>query len=349
MMLAQLGADVIRIERPEPSPLALPREHDLCGRGRPSVCVDVKTAPGRDLVRRLAAEADAFIEGFRPGVAERLGIGPDDLSPLQPGLVYGRMTGWGQDGPLAQTAGHDIDYLAVTGVLHAIGPADRPAIPLNLLGDHAGGALYLVVGVLAALIEARSSGEGQVVDAAVVDGAAHLATAVFGLLAAGRWEDRRASNLLDGGEPAYDVYETSDRRHLAVGALEPKFYAEFSERLGLGEREDAPDRRTAIADRIRSRSRDEWAAAFEGTDACVAPVLSLGEAVTHRHLVARGTFTAGQGVTQPAPAPRFSRTSTSPAPAREGGASEALRAWGVDDVAELIAAGVVIEAGETAP
>jgi alpha-methylacyl-CoA racemase len=346
MLLAQLGADVICVDRPEPPAPNIPAEYDLCTQGRPRVCIDLKTARGREVVRSLAAEADVFLEGFRPGVAERLGIGPDDLRQMNPALVYGRVTGWGQGGPLAQTAGHDIDYIAVTGVLHAIGTADRPTPPLNLVGDYAGGALYLVVGVLAALLEARSSGEGQVVDAAVVDGAAHLATAIFGLLAQGRWDDRRAANLLDGGMPTYDVYETADGRHLAVGPLEPKFFADFADRLGIDRGASTDERlRTVIADRVRTRTRDEWAESFEGSDACVAPVLSLAEAPTHPHLADRGTFVGREGALRPAPAPRFSRTVTEVGAGQAGETDvrAALGAWGVDDVDRLIADGVVIE------
>jgi alpha-methylacyl-CoA racemase len=355
MLLAELGADVICVGRPGWQPFGLPAEFDLCRRGRPRVAVDLKSPDGVALVRRLAAAADVFVEGFRPGVAERLGLGPDHLRADHRGLVYGRMTGWGQSGPLAERAGHDIDFLAVTGLLHAIGPAAAPTIPLNLAGDLGGGAMYLVVGILAALIERSRSGEGQVIDAAIVDGAAHLGTLIFGMFAAGSWQDRRETNLIDGGTPYYAVYETRDGRHLAVGPLEDAFFATFAGIVGIVA--DAPDRhdrsqwprlRSLIAERIRSRDLDDWVAAFAGTDACVAPVLSLAEAPGHPHLAARQTFVEVDGVAQPAPAPRFSRTPTAlTTPPAAVGADPAgvLGAWGIADAAALIESGVV----ESAP
>jgi alpha-methylacyl-CoA racemase len=355
MLLAELGADVIRIERPGWRALDLPPEHDLTRRGRPAIAVDLKTPEGVELTRRLAQSADVFVEGFRPGVAERLRLGPDDLRSDHPELVYGRMTGWGQTGPLAERAGHDIDFVAVTGLLHAIGSAAAPAIPLNLVGDLGGGAMYLAVGILAALLERSRSGSGQVVDAAIVDGAAHLGTAVFGLLAGGHWEDRREANLIDGGTPYYGVYATRDARHLAVGPLEDGFYAEFAGILELGP--DAPDRRdrarwpqlrAAIADRIRARDLDEWVAAFDGVDGCVAPVLTLTEAAEHPQLAARQTFVDVDGVVQPAPAPRFSRTPTALASSASVAGSDpvaTLLRWGIGDAASLVEAGV---AGATA-
>jgi alpha-methylacyl-CoA racemase len=268
MLLADLGADVVRVDRPGGESAFGAYEHDLLTRGRPSVVVDLKHPGGVGVVLDLAARADVLVESFRPGVAERLGIGPDECLARNQRLVYGRMTGWGQDGPLAHTAGHDIGYVAVTGALHAIGDADGPPqVPLNLVGDFGGGAMYLVAGVLAAVIEARASGRGQVVDAAIVDGASHLAMMVRGMHAAGAWQDRRGANLLDGGAPFYSVYETSDGRHLAVGALEPQFYAELLDRLGLADDPDLPDRddrstwprlRRLLADRIASRSQAEW-------------------------------------------------------------------------------------------
>jgi alpha-methylacyl-CoA racemase len=357
MLLAELGADDIRVERPGSEPFGIPAEYDLTRRSRPRVGVDLKDERGVELVRRLASASDVFVEGFRPGVAERLGLGPDDLRAGHPALVYARMTGWGQDGPLAATAGHDIDYLAVTGLLHAIGPAAAPAVPLNLVGDLGGGAMYLVVGVLAALIERSRSGVGQVVDAAIVDGAAHLGTAVFGMLACGLWDDQRAANLIDGGTPYYGVYETKDGRHLAVGPLEDAFYDVFASTLGLAQ--DAPDRRTpeqwaelrqAIASRVRERDLDEWVAAFDGTDACVAAVRTLTEAPGHPHLRARQTFVDVEGVVQPAPAPRFSRTTTALGPTPKAAAEDprtALASWGIDDAAELIDAGVVADGSST--
>ncbi|MDR7325438.1 alpha-methylacyl-CoA racemase [Catenuloplanes niger] len=306
MLLADLGADVVRVDRPGPgSPLSVDPARDLLNRGKRSVVADLKTPAGVDLVLTLAARADVLIEGWRPGVAERLGVGPDPVLARNPLLVYGRMTGWGQDGPLAHTAGHDIGYLALSGALHPIGRAGGPPqVPVNLLGDFAGGSLYLVVGVLAAL----RSGRGQVVDAAVVDGAAHLTTLLHGLLAAGAWRDERGVNLLDTGAPQYDVYRTADGGHMAVGALEPAFFAEFVRLLGVS---DGPDLRADIATAFAGRTREEWVKVFAGSDACVAPVLSLREATRDPHLVARGTFVDRDGVVQPAPAPRFSATPAS--------------------------------------
>ncbi|NSL43842.1 CaiB/BaiF CoA-transferase family protein, partial [Streptomyces sp. 8P21H-1] len=282
-------------------------------------------------------------EGYRPGVAERLGVGPATCHARNPALVYGRMTGWGQEGPLAPRAGHDIAYIALTGTLGMIGAPDGPpAVPANLLGDYAGGSLYLVVGVLAALHHARATGAGQVVDAAIVDGTAHLSSMIHGMLAAGGWQDRRGANLLDGGCPYYGTYEAADGGYLAVGALEERFYAGFTELLGLGEYASAhrdPARwdelREAVAARFRTRTRDEWTALFEGSDACVAPVLSLREAPHHPHLAARATFTEHGGITQPAPAPRFSATPTAVrrGPALPGtGTAEVARDWDVPDL-----------------
>ena len=356
MLLADLGADVVRVDRPgePPLPVPLPPEADLLRRGRPSVGLDLKHPDGRATALALVERADVLLEGYRPGVAERLGLGPDDCLARNPRLVYGRMTGWGQDGPLAQAAGHDIGYVALTGALHAIGRAGGPPqVPVNLVGDFGGGALYLVVGVLAALLEARTSGRGQVVDAAIVDGTAHLSSLVVGLVSAGLWSDRRGTNLLDTGAPFYDVYETSDGGWLAVGPLEPAFYAELLRLLGLTDA--APDRldpsqwpalRALLADPFRTRTRDEWAAILEGTDACVAPVLSYAEAPAHPHLAARGTYVEHHGVVQPAPAPRFSRTPAAlGAPPSTPGADTraALGAWGIDDVDALIATGAAIQ------
>lgn len=317
MLLADLGADVVRVDRPGGAGLGVAPEHDLTNRNKRSVLVDLKAPGGPGAVLDLAARADILIEGYRPGVAERLGVGPDACLARNPRLVYGRMTGWGQHGPLAATAGHDIGYLAVTGALGMTGPAGGPPFaPANLLGDYAGGSLYLVTGVLAALHHARAHGAGQVVDAAVVDGAAHLTTMIHALLAAGAWQDRRGANLLDGGAPFYGVYETSDGRHMAVGALEQRFYDEFVRLLDLGP-DDAAKRarpdlwaelRDAVAARFRTRTRDEWTRVFDGSDACVAPVLSLREAPAHPQLAARGTFAEAAGQLQPAPAPRFSAT-----------------------------------------
>ncbi|MFI9272284.1 CaiB/BaiF CoA transferase family protein [Kitasatospora sp. NPDC052896] len=342
MLLADLGADVVRVDRPGPSPLAGDPAHDLTNRNKRSVLIDLKSPEGPGLLLDLAERADLLIEGYRPGVAERLGVGPDACLARNPALVYGRMTGWGQTGPLAATAGHDIDYTALTGVLGMIGPADGdgpPSIPLNLLGDYAGGSLYLVIGLLAALQHARTTGAGQVVDAAIVDGTAHLATLFWGLRAEGRWRDRRGGNLLDGGAPCYAIYQAADGGYFAVGALEPQFYAEFARLLELGE--DAPGQydttrwpelRARIATRFATRDTAEWTAVFAGTDACVTPVLTLDQAAVHPHLVARATYVERDGITQPAPAPRFSATPTAlrRPPARPGAdTAEVARDWGL--------------------
>ncbi|MFC5785634.1 MULTISPECIES: CaiB/BaiF CoA-transferase family protein [Streptomyces] len=318
MLLADLGADVVRVDRPGGAGLAIDPEYDITNRNKRSVIIDLKADDGPARVLDLVAKADVLIEGYRPGVAERLGVGPDACHARNPRLVYGRMTGWGQEGPLAQRAGHDIAYIALTGTLGMIGkPDEPPTVPANLVGDFAGGSLYLVVGILAALHHARDTGAGQVVDAAIVDGASHLAAMIHGMLAAGGWQDRRGSNLLDGGCPFYGTYETSDGKYMAVGALEQQFYDEFIALLGIDG--TAPARkdlarwgelRDAVAARFKSRTREEWTAVFEGSDACVAPVLSLREAPGHPHLAARGTFTDHDGITQPAPAPRFSATPT---------------------------------------
>lgn len=340
MLLADLGADVVRVDRPGGPALGIDPAHDITNRNKRSVIVDLKAADGPGLVLDLAARADVLIEGYRPGVAERLGVGPADCHARNPRLVYGRMTGWGQHGPLADRAGHDIAYIALTGTLGMIGDPDRPPpAPANLLGDYAGGSLYLALGVLAALHHARATGTGQVVDAAIVDGTAHLSSMIHGMLAAGAWQDRRGANLLDGGCPYYGTYETADGRYMAVGALEPQFYAEFLRLLGLAEQPGArtdvsrwPALRTQVADRFRTRTREEWTAVFEGSDACVAPVLSLAEAPDHPHLAARGTFTDHGGRTQPAPAPRFSATPTTvrTGPARPGADTDGVaREWDV--------------------
>ncbi|MFJ7152577.1 CaiB/BaiF CoA transferase family protein [Streptomyces sp. NPDC100445] len=340
MLLADLGADVVRVDRPGGPGLAVDPAYDVTNRNKRSVVVDLKTPDGAARVLDLAERADVLVEGYRPGVAERLGVGPADCHARNPRLVYGRMTGWGQDGPLARRAGHDISYIALTGALGMTGrPGEPPAAPANLLGDYAGGSLYLAVGVLAALHHARASGTGQVVDAAIVDGTAHLSTMIHGMLAAGAWQDRRAANLLDGGCPYYGTYETADGGHMAVGALEERFYDEFLRLLGLDDPSSArtdPARwdelRARIAARFRSRTRAEWTAVFEDTDACVAPVLTLREAPHHPHLAARGTFTDHGGITQPAPAPRFSATPTTvrTGPARPGADAEAVaRDWGI--------------------
>ncbi|MDL2078536.1 CaiB/BaiF CoA-transferase family protein [Streptomyces sp. GXMU-J15] len=338
MLLADLGADVVRVDRPGGQGLAIDPAYDITNRNKRSVVIDLKAPDGPARVLDLAARADILIEGYRPGVTERLGIGPEDCHARNPRLVYGRMTGWGQDGPLARTAGHDIGYIALTGTLGMIGTPDQPPpAPANLLGDYAGGSLYLVVGVLAALHHARATGAGQVVDAAIVDGTAHLSAMIHGMLAAGGWQDRRAVNLLDGGCPYYGTYETADGKYMAVGALEPQFYDTFLDLLGIEGHADARkdwtrwgELREAVTARFRSRTRDEWTAVFEGSDACVAPVLTLREAPHHPHLAARGTFTDHDGITQPAPAPRFSVTPTTvrTGPARPGAdTADVARDW----------------------
>ncbi|MBF4767709.1 CoA transferase [Nocardioides agariphilus] len=352
-ILADLGADVIRIDRPGGQPLVGPR--DFLTRGRPSVTLDLKHPGAVATVLRLVESADLLVEGLRPGVTERLGLGPDDCLIRNPRLVYGRMTGWGQTGPLASSAGHDISYLAVSGVLHGLGQdPSRPHFPTNLLGDFGGGSTYLVIGLLAALHGARASGQGQVVDAAIVDGAAHLDLMGASHRAMGLATERRTSNLLDGGAPYYDIYETADGRHLAVGALEPQFYAALLDGLGL--RESAPDRddpanypalRELFAATIATRSLADWTAVFEGTDACVAPVLTPTEAAAHPHLAERATYVdRGRGL-EPAPAPRFSRTPAglgSPPPERAGADTvEALTAWGIEDVEALLASGAAVQ------
>ncbi|WP_347353342.1 CaiB/BaiF CoA-transferase family protein [Intrasporangium sp.] len=356
MLLADLGADVIRIDRPggTPLPLPVPPEADLLRRGRPSVALDLRHPDGPATVLRLVEAADALVEGFRPGVAERLGLGPDVCLGRNPRLVYGRMTGWGQSGPLARSAGHDNDYIAITGALAAIGPAGGPPqLPLNLLGDFGGGAMYLVMGLLAGLLEARTSGRGQVVDAAIVDGTAHLATMVAGLVGSGVWSTQRGTNALDGSLPWYSVYEARDGGWLAVGALEEPFWDALLDGLGLTgavpDRRDPstwPALRALLADRFRTRTRDEWAGTFEGTDACVAPVLDLTEAPRHPHLVARGTYAERDGLVQPTPAPRFSRTPgalSTPPPIPGSDTRQALTAWGIGDVDALIASGAAVQ------
>ncbi|MGW5336295.1 CaiB/BaiF CoA transferase family protein [Streptomyces bauhiniae] len=338
MLLADLGADVVRVDRPDGPGLGIDPASDVTNRNKRSVVIDLKAPDGPARVLDLAERADVLIEGYRPGVAERLGIGPADCHARNPRLVYGRMTGWGQEGPLADRAGHDASYIAVTGTLGMIGrPGEPPALPANLLGDYAGGSLYLVVGVLAALHHARATGTGQVVDAAIVDGTAHLSAMIHGMLAAGAWQDRRAANLLDGGCPYYGTYETADGKYMAVGALEPRFYAEFLRLLDLdglaGAHHDParwPELRERVAARFKSGTRAEWTSRFEGTDACVAPVLSLREAPHHPHLAARATFTEHDGLVQPAPAPRFSATPTRvrTGPALPGtGAEDVARDW----------------------
>ena len=317
MVLADLGAEVIRVDRVGGNSVPIGNDGgDLINRGKKSIAVDLKSPEGVEVVLRTMARSDALIEGFRPGVAERLGIGPAPGLARNPALVYGRVTGWGQDGPMASMAGHDIDYIALSGALHAIGPADRPVPPLNLVGDFGGGGMVLAVGVLAAVIHARASGRGQVVDVSMVDGSALLMTSHHGYLSDGWWSAERESNLLDGAAPFYTIYATSDGGHVAVGALEPQFFAALLEGLGVSpgevgpqnDREGWPAMRQVFADRFATRTRDEWGDLFSGTDACVAPVLSMTEAPGHEHNLVRGTFVEVDGVVQPGPAPRFSVT-----------------------------------------
>jgi alpha-methylacyl-CoA racemase len=343
MMLADMGADVLRVDRADAADFGVERDprFEVTRRGRRSVTADLKSAEGVALVRRLVAKADGLIEGFRPGVMERLGLGPQECLDINPRLVYGRMTGWGQTGPMAQAAGHDINYLALSGTLSVIGEAERaPVFPGNLLGDYGGGGMYLAFGIVCALLEARSSGKGQVVDAAILDGVASLSAYVHGLKAGGYWSDRRADNMVDGGAPFYNVYRTSDGRYVAVGAIEKRFYAALLTTLGLNDVDLAaqhdkatwPALMTRMAAVFATRTREAWCQAFDGVDACFSPVLETGEAVAHPHVVARGTFVTVEGVPQPAPAPRFSRTTCGvPKPPRGAGTggAEALVDWGL--------------------
>jgi len=357
-LLADMGAEVIRLDRQEAADLGLPGREpkfDVLHRGRRSLALDVKAETGREVVRKLATKADALIEGFRPGVMERLGLGPDRLLAANPRLVYGRMTGFGQDGPMAQSAGHDINYIALAGVLHAIGrKAEAPVPPLNLVGDFGGGGMFLAFGVLCGLLEAQKSGKGQVVDAAMVDGAAYLLAGIYGLYSQGAWKDERGVNFVDTGAPWYDVYQTKDGKWLSVGAIEQRFYAELIDKLdlaaaGLPEQHDRkgwPLLRERFAAAIAARTRDEWEAIFAESDACVAPVLAMSEVEHHPHNVARGTFVRREGVLQPGPAPRFSRTVPQiGAPARGRGADgEAILAdWGFApaEIDRLAKSGVV--------
>lgn len=357
MMLADMGADVIRVDRasavrggdPDRPPL------DIMARGRRSIGVDLKASDGVELVLKLVQDADALIEGFRPGVAERLGIGPEACLARNPRLVYGRMTGWGQDGPYASTAGHDINYISLAGVLHAIGrEGEAPVPPLNLVGDFGGGGMYLAFGTVCALLEARQSGNGQVVDAAMVDGAASLMTFMSGLRLSGMWSRQRGTNMLDTGAHFYNVYETADGGYISLGPIEPQFYAELREKIGLDgpewddqfDRSCWPELKRRLAEVIAQRSRDEWCELLEGSDTCFAPVLSPAEAPEHPHNRHRGTFTEIAGVVQPAPAPRFSRSTAAirrPPPHAGQHTDEILEEFGFDDAArtELRDAAVV--------
>ena len=322
MMLADMGAEVLRIDRPDPAPRAMPQRFYFTDRNRRSIAVDLKSPDGAALVRRLVSGADALIEGFRPGVMERLGLGPEDCLAASPALVYGRMTGWGQEGPLSQAAGHDINYIAISGALHAIGRAGEPPVPpLNYVGDFGGGAMLLAFGILAALHEAKQSGQGQVVDAAMTDGAALLSSMMYGFKSAGQWSSQRGENMLDGGAHFYDTYACADGKYVSVGAIEPQFYALLRERCGIADdtafdaQMDAdrwPLLKLRMADVFRTRTRDEWCVLLEGSDACFAPVLDWDEAPEHPHNRARATFVTQGGLTQPAPAPRYSATPCDP-------------------------------------
>ena len=357
MMLADAGADIIRVDRrdrasypPDDEP-----DSDLLNRGRRSVAVDLKHPGGAELVLRLAERADGLIEGFRPGVAERLGIGPDQCRSRNRALVYGRMTGWGQSGPMAQRAGHDIDYIALAGVLGHVGRAGEPPVPpINLVGDFGGGGMLLAFGMVSAILSARQTGAGQTIDAAMVDGAAALMTMMHTFRSTGSWTDQRGTNMLDTGAHFYEVYQASDGGYLAVGAIEPQFYAELLRVLGLDartlpdqlDRSAWPQLKKLFAEIFATRTRDEWTAAFAGTDACVAPVLSMGEAASDPHNAHRQTFVEVAGVVQPAPAPRFSATPGAirrPPPRPGHGADDALADWGlaVAEIGQLRESGVI--------
>lgn len=342
MLLSDMGADVLRIDRAADAGLgiAMDPKYSLLNRGRRSVAFDLKKPEAIEAVLKLVEKADALIEGFRPGVTERLGLGPDHCLKRNPRLIYGRMTGWGQEGPLAHAAGHDINYIALSGALHSIGrKGDAPVPPLNLVGDFGGGALYLALGVVAGLLEVQKSGKGQVVDAAMVDGAASLMTAIYGMHGSGFWNNERGDNILDTGAHYYEVYETKDGKHVAIGSIEAKFYAELLRLSGLqGEelphqqdRKSWPKMKERLKTLFRTKTRDEWCKIMEGSDICFAPVLSMSEAPQHPHMKHRGTFVEENGVTQPGPAPRFSRTPSKiqRPPARPGEhTEEALRDWG---------------------
>lgn len=339
MLLADMGAEVIRIDRPGAENL-LGLKYDILNRGRSFIELDLKNPADVEKAKALIARADGLIEGFRPGVMERLGLGPDIFQQVNPKLVYGRMTGWGQTGPLAQAAGHDINYIALSGALAAIGTDEQPLPPLNLVGDFGGGALYLAFGMVCGLLEARGSGKGQVIDAAITDGTAHLMAMIYALRHAGAWKDGRGLNVLDGSASFYGTYRCKDDRFVAIGPIEPKFYALLIEKLGLDpvamKRSSDPAagvrQKKMLADAFLTRTRDEWTALLEGTDVCFAPVLDMGEAPDHPHNRARGIFVEHQGVTQPAPAPRFSRTVPELSDHSQSEPSDwaaVARAWGV--------------------
>jgi alpha-methylacyl-CoA racemase len=357
MMLADMGAEVLRVDRNDSVELGIVMEprFNVLNRGRRSVGVNLKTSQGVAAVKRLIASADALVEGFRPGVMERLGLGPEECFAINPKLVFGRMTGFGQEGPLARAAGHDINYIALTGALHSIGRKEgRPVPPLNLVGDFGGGAMYLAFGIACALLEAQKSGIGQVVDAAIVDGAASLLTFAYGLMRAGLWRDERGENALDSGAPWYDVYETSDHKYVSIGAIEGRFYQNLLRRLGLGgedlpqqlDRSGWPALRARLSAVFLTKTREEWSLLLEGTDTCFAPVLAIDEAPEHPHAVARGNYVTVAGIRQPGPAPRFSRTKPevrSPPPEAGQHTDASLLDWGFSptEIAELRAAAAI--------
>jgi len=349
MLLADMGAEVLRIDKKGARPAA---RFDVLARGRRSITLDLKSQEGQQIALELISHSDALVEGFRPGVMERLNLGPDLCLKSNPRLVYGRMTGWGQSGPLADAAGHDINYIALSGMLHAIGRAgESPPPPLNLVGDFGGGAMLLAFGIVCALLEARTSNQGQIIDAAMTDGSALLGTLMYGLKAAGRWGTIRGTNLLDGSAHFYDTYECADGKYLAVGAIEPQFYAELLSRIDIADFDlqqqmhapSWPESKRKLALHLKTKSRDEWCRLLEGTDACVAPVLDMDEAPLHAHNRARDTFIEIDGVVQPAPAPRFSRTPAQVQPLQTLQGERALSDWGFSDerVAQLKAAGVI--------
>jgi alpha-methylacyl-CoA racemase len=359
MLLSDLGAEIVRIDRQQP--IAGRIDHDprsqILNRGRRSIAVDLKNPDGQAAVLRLIDQADALIEGYRPGVMERLGFGPDVCIERNPRLVYGRMTGWGQDGPLAKAPGHDINYIALTGTLHAIGrKGGPPTPPLNLVGDFGGGA-YLAMGLLAAILEVKDSGTGQIVDAAMIDAAASMMAYFFGFSASGYWNEERGSNYLDSGSPFYDTYETNDGKWIAIGSVEEKFWEQTWHLLGL-DLEDMPDQhdrqrwsetKETVANAVCRKTRDEWTQIFDGAEACVAPVLSLSETTGHPHIAARQTVVSRDGIDQPAPAPRFSRTKAElglPPPARGEHSEDILRDWGFDavEISALTDSGAILQA-----
>lgn len=358
MMLADMGADVIRIDRKPPGALSgfaeIMKNDNVVDRGRRSISLDLKSPEATEIVLRLVEKADALIEGFRPGVAEKLGLGPDVCLQRNPRLIYGRMTGWGQTGPLAQSAGHDLNYIALSGALQAMGEAGRPPMPpLNLVGDYGGGSMMLAFGIVCAALEARQSGRGQVVDAAITDGTSSLMAIMYGMRARGHWNDARQSNALDGAAPFYGTYECADGKYVAIGSIEPQFYALLLQKLEITDPEFAdqwdrsrwPLQRERLAAIFRTRTRDAWCDLMEGTDVCFAPVLDMAEAPAHPHNVARGTFVAVDGVMQPAPTPRLDRTpGTMPSAAPQAGdhTAELLAQAGysADEVATLLARGV---------